>query len=203
MYVCPNCHRVSESPAAFCAACGTAMVEQQPQAPAYTAPQQPAYTAPQPQAPAYTAPQPQAPAYTQPPQPTYTAPQQPAYTQPQQQYWQQPQGYQPPAAPATEAPSKGKVIVGMVMGIAGLALAAIGLLYTLIFTIEPEMAFGFAFFWSMFRLPLSLVGMIMSNGNINAGDTSAMSSVGKKLGLIGLILSGVMLFIGFAMIGAI
>lgn len=201
MYVCPNCHRVSESPAAFCAACGTAMVEQQPQpqAPAYTVPQPqaPAYTQPpQPQAPVYTAPQPQAPAYTQPPQPTYTAP------QPQQQYWQQPVA---PVTPPAEAPSKGKVIAGMVMGIAGLALAAIGVLYTLIFAAGDvgEAALGFAFIWSMFSLPLSLVGMIMSNGNIAAGDTSAMSSVGKKLGLVGLILSGVMLFIGLVMVGAI
>ncbi len=180
MYICPNCHKVSEVPAAYCAACGTAMVAQ---------------SAPAPQAPAYAA------------QPTYSypQPQQPAYQQPPQQYWQQPPAYQQPAAPVAppqNAPSKGKVIVGMVLGIAGLAMASLGLLYTFIFSEIAMGGFVFGLVFSMISTPLSLVGLIMSNGNIKAGDTSSMSSVGKKLGLIGVILSGVMLFIAFVSLGA-
>ena len=192
MYICPNCHKVSETPAAFCAACGTAMIEQPapaPQAPAYTA--QPTYAYQQPQQPVYQ----QAPQ-----QPTY---QQPTYQQPPQQYWQQPTAYSAPTvpAPAQEGPSKGKVIVGMVLGIAGLAMASIGLLYTLALSFDAIGGFVFGFVFSMFSTPLSLVGMIMSNGNISAGDTSSMSSIGKKLGLIGLILSVVMLLIAIGSIG--
>ncbi len=88
-------------------------------------------------------------------------------------------------------------IVGMSLSIAGLVFLAIGSLYTLIGLIEAGMAFAFALVFALFFLPLSIVGLCLSNKCINAGDTSAMSRVGKILGIVGIILAGVSLFIGF------
>lgn len=136
-----------------------------------------------------------------PAQPQY---QQPAYEQPayQQPVYQQPQPMYQYTQTVTAEPSKGKVITGMALGIAGLSMAVLGLLYTLMFmAMEPEVGFGFGFVFSIISAPLSIVGMVISNGCINAGSTSAMSSIGKKLGLVGLILSGVMLFFAFISLG--
>lgn len=122
--------------------------------------------------------------------------QEPQYQEPQYQQaqYQQPQyQYQQPASPV----SKGKVIAGMAISIAGLAFSALGLMYTLAMMAEPFGAFVMGFVFSMFSLPLSLVGLCLSNGCYNEGDRSAMSSVGRKLGLVGTILSGVMIFLAF------
>lgn len=139
----------------------------------------------------------QAPAQpVQPVQPVYEQPayQQPAYQQPQPMYQY--------TQTVSAEPSKGKVITGMALGIAGLSMAALGLLYTLIFmAAEPEVGFGFGFVFSLISAPLAIVGMVISNGCINAGSTSAMSRIGKKLGLVGVILSGVMLFFAFISLG--
>lgn len=125
-----------------------------------------------------------------PAQPVYEAPAAPVYTAPVAQapvY----------AAPAAK-PHKAKVIVGMALGIGGLSMAALGLLYTFIFAfIESELAFGYSIGFGIFSLPMAIVGMVMSRNNIEAGDTSAMSNVGKNLGLVGMILSFAMFFIGF------
>lgn len=132
------------------------------------------------------------------------APAQPVYEQPayQQPAYQQPQPMYQYTQTVSAEPSKGKVITGMALSIAGLSFAAIGLLYTLMFmAVEPEAGFAFGFVLSFFSLPLSIVGMVISNGCINAGSTSAMSRIGKKLGLVGLILSGVMLFFAFISLG--
>lgn len=201
MYICPNCNATSEQPTNFCANCGaTMMVKEAPtpveQTEVVTSPvaeeipvvqaepvvEQPAY-----QQTAYAQP-----VYEQPAQPQYQQPQyqQPAYTQqPQYQYVQPVQ---------VAAPSLGKVITGMVLSIAGIAFAGLGLLYTLMFlAVETEVAFAFSLVMSFFSFPLSIVGFILSKNNINQGSASAMSRVGKTLGLIGIILSGVMLFLGF------
>ena len=232
MYICPNCKRTSETPVAFCSACGTRMVETQPapetpayQAPVAPAPETPAYQAPvapapeapacqapvtpAPEAPAYqapvapapaapayqapVAPAPEAPAYQAPAAPAYQAPAAPVYQAPAPQY--APPAYQ---AEVVNKPNKAKSIVGMALGIGGLALAAFGLLYTLIFlSMEAGLAFGYSIGFGIFSMPMSIVGMVISRGNIDAGDESAMSNVGKNLGLVGMILSCVMLFLGF------
>ena len=83
-------------------------------------------------------------------------------------------------------------------GIGGLALAAMGVLYTLIFMFEDgAAAFGASFGFGIFSIPLSIAGMILSNKAREAGNNSAPPSVGAKLGLVGIIVSGVMLFLGF------
>lgn len=192
MYICPNCNSTSEQPTNFCANCGAAMMVQETPAPVA----QPevvvppvAEEIPVVQAEPVLPPQP---VYEQPAQPQY---QQAAYQQPA--YAQQPQ-YQYVQPVQVAAPSLGKVITGMALSIAGISFAGLGLLYTLMFlAVETEVAFAFSLVMSFFSFPLSIVGFILSKNNINQGSTSAMSRVGKILGLIGIILSGVMLFLGF------
>ncbi len=200
MYICPNCNATSEQPTNFCANCGASMMVQEAPAPVeqpevVTSPV--AEEIPVVQAEPVVTP----PAYAQPtyeqPAPTYEQPQyqQPQYQQPA--YTQQPQ-YQYVQPVQVAAPSLGKVITGMALSIAGLAFAGLGLLYTLMFlAVETEVAFAFSLVMSFFSFPLSLVGFILSKNNVNAGSTSAMSRIGKILGLIGIIASGVMLFLGF------
>ena len=200
-----------------------APVQPQYEQPQYQAPAQPQYEQPQYQAPAqpqYEQPQYQAPAQPQYEQPQYQAPAQPQYEQPQYQASAQPQYEQPQyqapvqpqytqynqqyAAPVTTGPAKAKVIIGMVLSIVGIAMAAI-CFFTYFSNLDYNggaYAFGYAIGFSIFSFPAALVGLIMSNGNRNEGDTSAMSKIGKILGLVGVILSGVTLFIALCCIGA-
>ena len=108
------------------------------------------------------------------------------------------------SAPASSKPALGKAIAGMAMGIAGFVFALLGILYVFMgLTAEPALGFGFSIGFGIFSLPLSIVGMVLSKGAINEGSTSSMASVGKKLGTAGMIVSFVMLFLGFiALIGA-
>ena len=159
MYICPNCGKTSEETVAFCSACGSRMVVQQP--PVQTPP---VYQTP----PAYQAPQYQYPAPV----------------------------YQARVTPA--GPHKGKIIAAMAVGIAGFVFAILGVLYTLIFIgLEPATAFAFALVVGGIGMAASMVGMIMSRNNIEEGAKSTMCTVGKNLGLAGVIVAGVALFIGF------
>lgn len=88
-------------------------------------------------------------------------------------------------------------IVGMALSITGLVFLSLGALYTLIGLVEEGLAFAMALVFALFFLPLSIVGLCLSNKCLNAGDVSAMSRVGKILGIIGIIIAGVSLFIGF------
>lgn len=98
----------------------------------------------------------------------------------------------------TPAPSKGKMITGMILGIAGVIMGSIGLLYTLLFIgLDGIMAFSFGLVFSMISAPLSLVGMILSRGCAAQGHSNGMISAGKITGMIGTICSGVMLFLAF------
>lgn len=130
----------------------------------------------------------------------FSEPQQPAqaYQEPQQ-YQSQPyyQAYQ-----TIRKPHLAIKIVGMALSIAGAVFLSIGALYTLIGLIEEGMAFAFALVFSLFFTPLSIVGLCLSNKCINAGDYSAFSRVGKMLGIVGIIIAGVSLFIGIAALGA-
>lgn len=116
---------------------------------------------------------------------------------------QQPDYSQRPVQPENKAPSLGKVITGMALSIAGISFAAINLLYVTLFLIESgETAFVFSLVMSMFSLPLSIVGLKLSASSIAEGSTSNMASVGKRLGIIGIILTGSALFLGFVGLGA-
>ncbi len=122
-------------------------------------------------------------------------PVQPVYQEPVQPQYQ----YQQPVYTAAP-PSKAKSIVGMALSIAGIAMSSLASFYSLIFLIEEELegvaVSGILFFF--FSFPLSLVGLILSKNYINAGGTNTFSRVGKILGIVGVILSSVMLFFGLA-----
>ncbi len=180
MHICPNCQHTSETAVAFCSLCGAAMVEQPESAPVeatVVAAETPAYQQPV-DVPVY-----QQPAYAQPAQPVYSYPE----------------------APVVEEPSKGKTIAGMIMGIAGAVMSGIGALYTFIFTMlgiaEDEefifAAFGAAFGFALFSVPLSLVGLLLSKNGSNT-----MNKIGKILGIVGLAATGAMLFFSFIFLGA-
>lgn len=100
-------------------------------------------------------------------------------------------------------PSLGLKIAAMALSISGFSFLILGFFYTLIGLVEEGMAFGMAVAFSLFFLPLCIVGMALSNKCQNAGDNSAFSRVGKILGLIGIIIAGISLFIGFISLASI
>lgn len=104
-----------------------------------------------------------------------------------------PQVYKAPVS--TSAKVQG--FVGMGLAIGGLVFAIIGLLYTFIGLVEEGLAFGFAIAFSIFSMPLSIVGGVLCDRSQEAGNTSAACSVGCKLRTAGIIVSAVMLVIGF------
>ena len=143
MAFCPYCGSQVDDGSKFCIACGAKLSPAEPAAPA--APQQPAYEAPQepvyeaPQQPVYEAPQQ---TYQAPPQQTYQQPQQqyqqPGYNAQQQPYQPQQQSYVPPTqtayqpqggyAAAPRKKSKLPLIIGIILGVIVLAVAALLLL---------------------------------------------------------------------------
>ena len=180
MYICPNCKKTSETPLNFCYACGSAMVEQQPVEAQPVAPQ---------------------PVEVQPVSPQ-TVEAQPQYQQPQ---YQQPQ-YQQPQYPQTPAPSKAKMIVGMILSISGTAFALLGLFMVIILlAIETYegciAAFIYGLVFSIIGLPCALVGLILSKKCVNAGASNGMTSAGKALGIVGIILSALLLVLAIASLG--
>ena len=106
--------------------------------------------------------------------------------------------YVEPAAPVVPVKAKVLGFVGMGLAIGGLIFAIIGLLYTFVFmSVEAEMGFIFAFVWSIFSLPLSIIGGVLCSRGAEMGNHSAPCSVGSKLRIAGIIVSAVMLFFGF------
>ncbi len=172
MYTCSKCDFKTETAINYCPECGGTMVYVQPAA------QQSAE-------PTYAPPTYSQPAYTQHSSNTY-APYQDVYTTPT----------------APKKPHLAFKIVSMALSIGGFVLALVTFFYTLFGLIEPPVAFVFSFIFSIFYSPLSIVGLILSNKCQNAGDNSAFSKVGKILGLIGVIIYGVSLFIGVMSLGA-
>ena len=116
-----------------------------------------------------------------------------------------------PAAPVVVPPvpqvygdpvvsTKGKVLgfVGMGLSIGGFFFAVLGLLYTFIgMAEEGALAFAFSISFSLFSMPLSIVGNSLSRRSRSMGNNSTPCSVGSKLGIAGIIVSAVMLFFGF------
>ncbi len=89
-------------------------------------------------------------------------------------------------------------IVSMALSIGGLVFAAIGNLYALIFGfIEEGMGLGMAIGFGMFSLPLAIVGLSLANKCLAAGDTSAMSRIGRTLGIVGIIATAAGVMLGF------
>ena len=102
-----------------------------------------------------------------------------------------------PAEPVVSGKDKALGFVGMGLAILGLFFACIGILYTMIGMSEQGFGFGMAFAFSLFSLPLSIVGGVLCGNSYNAGNRSTACSVGSKLRIAGIIVSAVMLFLGF------
>lgn len=117
-------------------------------------------------------------------------------------YQQPPQYTVAPTPPPYPTSAKVKCIVGMSLSIHGIANAAIGLLYTLIFmAMSGYMAFIYGLIFAFVCFPFCLVGLILSNSGINAGCPLKMGKVGKILGIIGVIACGLCFLIGVMGIG--
>lgn len=101
------------------------------------------------------------------------------------------------AEPVVSGKIKALGFVGMGLGIGGVAMGSLGLLYSLIGLNLVGMGFVWAMIFGLFSVPLSIVGRILSNKSIEGGNTSGAASAGAKLGIAGLIVSAVMLFFGF------
>ncbi len=100
--------------------------------------------------------------------------------------------------PSCSKKAKALGFVGMGLGIGGLVFAVLGILYTFIgLAVDEILGFTYAFVFGIFSMPLSIVGKILSGNSQDAGNCSAPPSVGSKLGLAGIIVTAVMLFIGF------
>ncbi len=188
-YVIPESAPVAEPAPSFAPA--PAAFEPAPQ---YAPPAAPAPTYAPPAAPAPTYAPPAAPTYAPPaaPAPTYAPPAAPTYSYPA------PTGYAAASAPAVDAGTKAKGFVGMGLAIGGLVMAIIGIIACLAsIDFDPAYAFGLTIGYGIFSFPLSIVGRILCNKSQEAGNTSGACSVGSKLGMAGLIVSIVMMGIGF------
>ena len=121
-------------------------------------------------------------------QPTHTAPAQPTYYNPV--------SYSP--APVNK-PNLAKKIVGMALSIEGFVVAMFAALFSLVAFDEStvEMAFGMVMYFSLLGMPGSIIGLIFSNEARNSGDTSSFSHVGRSLGLAGIIVMAISLFVAF------
>ena len=96
-------------------------------------------------------------------------------------------------------PTNARVLgfVGMGLSIGGVVMAAIFLLYTIVFMgIDGETAFGASLIYGMISMPLSIVGGVLSDKGRNMGNRSAVCSVSSKLRIAGIIVTAVMLFVG-------
>lgn len=178
MKICPNCQKTFED-SNFCTNCGVALVEMQDsvaEAPAEVFAEAPV----------------EVPAYAQ-----------PAYQQPVQ-----PQ-YQPVYQPvAVDTPSLGKKITGLALACTGLFFFLISFFSTISAIDYLNMSYRYlddaigaavsALVFSMFALPLSIVGLVLSKscGELGGG----LSKAGKICGLIGTIASGVFLFVSFILL---
>lgn len=102
------------------------------------------------------------------------------------------------AEPVVSTKTKVLGYVGMGLGIGGLFFACFGCLYTLIgLFAEGFVGFIFSLIFGLFSVPLSIVGKILCNQSYEGGNPSSTCTVGSKLALAGIIVSGVMVFFGF------
>ena len=123
-------------------------------------------------------------------------PQEPPVYKPQPVYQPAPQvRYQQPA-PAISTKTKVLGFVGMGLGIGALFMAVLGILYTLIGMMDGALAFGMSVAFGMFSVPCGIVGMLLSKQSMEGGNRSKVCTIGVKLSIAGLIVSGVMMLCG-------
>ena len=180
MFICKNCGQPYSSYARFCGKCGGEVVEttqngQQPTSDLYGQ-------------------QPETDSYTQSSTPAYASA--PSYD---------------PAYPSSPEPSgNGKPlgIIGMALGIGGLIFSFIALGLS-ISAIDAATSYNYyyyydasgdvagAFFFAMFTLAASIVGICLSGAARNKGFLNGMTITGKILSIVATALSGLSLFLAF------
>ncbi|MBO5892536.1 MAG: zinc ribbon domain-containing protein [Oscillospiraceae bacterium] len=129
-----------------------------------------------------------APAESTPAEPVYSAP---VYT---------PTYNTPAVIPEVTGKTKALGFIGMGLGIGGFVFAIIGIICVLSFMWDSffvEMAFFWSLYLSFFSMPMSIIGRILAGKSIEGGNTSGVCRAGTGLGLAGVIISCVMLFLGF------
>lgn len=181
MSFCPNCGTQCADNAAFCSGCGSSLSAtpawQQSAPVAEPAPVVEAPVWEQPAAPVVEAPVYQQPVWEQPaaPQPMYA---QPAAPQPM---------YQPTSAPAAELPTVSKIlgIISFACGIASLPMS---------------LAYGSGLFLGIAAIILS---SIANSKAAAVGAVNSKARTGKKLGIAGTIVGGIIFFIFVILIGAL
>lgn len=103
-----------------------------------------------------------------------------------------------PAEPVVSTKTKVLGFVGMGLGIGGLVFGSLGCLYTLLGLLAEGVAgFVFSLIFGLFSVPMSIVGKILCNQSYEGGNPSSTCTVGSRLALAGIIVSGVMVFFGF------
>lgn len=178
---CSNCGAQLASGAKFCPSCGAAVSA--PAAPATpVAPVEPV-------APVIPA-EPVAPVI--PAEPVAPVNPTPVYT-PNPDYYTVPTVA---ATPVVSAKDKAMGFVGMGLGIGGLVFAVVAVICALALMGVRYAGFIYAFVYTLFSMPLSIVGKILSGKSEAAGNTSTPCSVGNKMGLAGIIVSAAALFLG-------
>ena len=101
------------------------------------------------------------------------------------------------AKPVLSTKQKVFGFVGMGLAIFGLVMAAIGILYTILGLSLTGLGFMFAMIFGAFAIAPCIIGRIMCTNSIHNGNTSSCCTAGLITGLVGIIISGVMLFLGF------
>lgn len=109
----------------------------------------------------------------------------------------------PAVIPEVSGKTKALGFVGMGLGIGGFVFAIIGFFCTIANMdsyYNDGTALFLAIYMSFFSMPLSIVGRILAGRSSDAGNPSGTCRTGSGLGLAGIIVSCIMLFLGFVSI---
>lgn len=105
--------------------------------------------------------------------------------------------YAPPQPEPAKKPHLAKKIVAMVLSIEAFALSAIYFWMVFLYKfIDYEYGMVLAIVCGIICLPMSIVGLAMSNSCRNAGDNSGMTRVGRIFGILGIVIAALYLIIG-------
>lgn len=103
-----------------------------------------------------------------------------------------------PFTPRPRKVNRATGIIGMVISSIGLIFAVLGFIYVLIYaSLSGTLSFSAAIGCGIFSLPLSVIGYIFSRSSANSGNFSICCRLGNIFGLIGMILTGVSVLLGY------
>ena len=115
--------------------------------------------------------------------------------------------YQTQKPPVVSAKAKAFGFVGLGLGIEGLSMAVLGIFYTAFGLLLDDamgmygagagVGFIYAFVFAFFSMPCSILGRIFGERSISMGNPSGVCTAGFRLGTIGIVVSIVMMVLGF------